>query len=188
MTTTENPDDVVEKKPSKLPLILGLVFAVVGGGGGFFAVQSGVIPRGDSAAEHSGADGATAAADHGSTDDHGDGHGDAGADDHGATSALGGIAFVPLDPIVVSLPRSEFGSLLRFSAQLEVKPAYQSEIEALKPRVVDVLNGYLRAVKPDDLADPNALARLRAQMLRRVQIVVGEGRVNDVLIMEFVVN
>jgi flagellar FliL protein len=30
--------------------------------------------------------------------------------------------------------------------------------------------------------------RLRGQMLRRVQAVVGEGRVNDLLVMEFVLD
>jgi len=58
----------------------------------------------------------------------------------------------------------------------------------LKPRIVDVLNGYLRAVTFAEMADPNALARLRGQMLRRIQVVTGEGRVKDLLIMEFVLN
>ncbi len=53
---------------------------------------------------------------------------------------------------------------------------------------MDILNGYLRAVDVRDLEDPSALIRLRAQMLRRIQIVTGEGRVKDLLIMEFVLN
>jgi flagellar FliL protein len=32
------------------------------------------------------------------------------------------------------------------------------------------------------------MARLRAQMLRRIQVVTGEGRVRDLLITEFVLN
>ena len=77
---------------------------------------------------------------------------------------------------------------MRFSAQLEVPPDRVIEVEGIKPRIVDVLNGYLRAVETADLEDPAALVRLRAQMLRRVQIVAGEGRVSDLLIMEFVMN
>jgi flagellar FliL protein len=77
---------------------------------------------------------------------------------------------------------------LRFSAQLEVAEAYKAEVELLKPRVMDVLNGYLRAVEVTDLENPSALFKLRAQMLRRVQIVTGEGRVRDLLIIEFVLN
>ncbi len=51
-----------------------------------------------------------------------------------------------------------------------------------------MLNSYLRAVEVRQLEDPSALLRLRAQMLRRVQIVTGEGRVRDLLISEFVLN
>ena len=51
-----------------------------------------------------------------------------------------------------------------------------------------MLNGYLRAVEVADLEDRTALVRLRAQMLRRVQIVTGEGRVRDLLVTEFVIN
>ena len=58
----------------------------------------------------------------------------------------------------------------------------------LMPRVLDVLNTYLRAVEVRDLEEPAALARLRAQMLRRIQVVTGEGRVRDLLIAEFVLN
>ena len=52
-------------------------------------------------------------------------------------------------------------------------------MKLIMPRVTDVLNGYLRAVEVRDLEDPTALSRLRAQMLRRVQMVSGEGRVLD---------
>ena len=49
-------------------------------------------------------------------------------------------------------------------------------------------NSYLRALELRDLEDPSALTRLRAQMLRRVQVVAGPERVNDLLVMEFVLN
>lgn len=58
----------------------------------------------------------------------------------------------------------------------------------LLPRVVDTLNTYLRAVDVADLAAPAMAVKIRAQMLRRVQIVTGEGRVRDLLISEFVLN
>ena len=51
-----------------------------------------------------------------------------------------------------------------------------------------MLNGYLRAVDVEDIEDPSSLVRLRAQMLRRIQIVVGQDAVSDLLIIEFVLN
>jgi flagellar FliL protein len=151
-------------KGSKKPLLIGIVLALLGGGGGFFAVQSGIF-------------------DGNSHDETVDAHEDESHDSHTATAT-----FVALDPLVISLPRTGGRDHLRFSAQLEVAPEYVDEVSAIKPRIIDVLNGYLRAVELAELEDPAALTRLRAQMLRRVQIVAGEGRIRDLLIMEFVLS
>ena len=82
-------------------------------------------------------------------------------------------------------PRARADSL-RFSAQLEVAPEATPEVAALKPRIIDVLQDFLRAVDEDELEDPAALGLLRAQMLRRIQTVVGAGKVRDLLIIEFI--
>ncbi len=58
----------------------------------------------------------------------------------------------------------------------------------LLPRVLDVTNTYLRAVEVSQLEDPAALIRIRSHLLRRIQLVTGEGRVNDLLITEFILN
>ncbi len=96
------------------------------------------------------------------------------------------VAFVPMEPIAISLAPGASAKLLRFSGQLEVAPESAAEVAGLMPRVLDVLNTYLRAVDVQDLEEPAALVRLRAQMLRRVQVVTGEGKVRDLLITEFV--
>ncbi len=170
MTATADPHDVAPvKKGSKLPLILGVVLALAGAAGGFYAVQSGLLGGGDEAyASNSYADGS-----------------DPGADD---LPDLGTPYFVPLDTIIVNLPPGSRYNLLRFTAQLDVPEAYVDEVTAIQPRIVDVLNGYLRAVEVADLEDRSALTRLRSQMLRRVQVVTGEGRVRDLLVNEFVFN
>ena len=56
------------------------------------------------------------------------------------------------------------------------------------PRVMDVINSYLRVLDRQELTDPRTLARLRAQLLRRIQIVTGDVLVRDLLVTEFVVN
>jgi len=98
------------------------------------------------------------------------------------------VTFVPVDPLVISLGSQSDYSHLQFESQLEVVRQYQDDVTVLMPRIVDVLNGYLRAVNVRDFEEPSTLIRLRAQMLRRVQIVTGEGRVRGLLIMKFVVN
>lgn len=159
--TDGEPQDEVAKKKSKMPLILGVVLAILGGGGGFMAVQMGII--GGSAPEEP-------------------------VEEIVEAEELPDLAFVPLETLVINLPESADARHLLFTAQLEVNPMYSEEVITLVPRIVDVLNGYLRSVRLSEIENPTALVRMRAQMLRRVQVVVGDGRVNDILIMEFVLN
>ena len=100
----------------------------------------------------------------------------------------GDVAFVPVEEMTISIGPPSARRFLRFRAELEVDKAYQSEVQALMPRVVDVLNTYLRSISLADVEDPAALLTLRSQMRRRIDLVLGEGRVNDLLVMEFVVN
>ena len=159
------------KRKSKLPLLLGFVLALGLGGGGFYAVYSGMIL-------------APAASYDETAGDPGYGR----RDDTEIALPLPDVAFVPMDPLVINMGPSASNRHLRFRAQLEVAPEHAAEVTNVLPRVLDVLNSYLRAVSVRDLEDPTALIRLRAQMLRRVKIVTGEGRVRDLLIMEFVLN
>ena len=102
--------------------------------------------------------------------------------------STGDSAFLPIDPLLVSLGGVADGRHLRFAATIEVPRRHQAEVARLMPRILDVLNGYLRAVEPEEFGRPGALIRLRAQMLRRIQVVAGEERVRDLLITEFVLN
>ncbi len=156
---TEMPED--PKKRSKLPIILGIVLALVGASGGFYATWSGLILNSESKKNTA---------------------------EEMPSEARPDVAFVPIEPLVISLRAPSKSRHLRFRAQLEVPAKFQSDVEKLLPRVVDVLNSYLRALDMAALEDASALLRLRAQMLRRVQTVVGQGRINDLLIMEFVLN
>lgn len=155
MATAEVP---VQKR-SRLPLIAGVVLALLFGGGGFYAAWSGLILAPGTAV--------------GKAD---------------TPSPLAGIAFVPLDTIVVSLGPAAGSKHLRFTAQIEVADSAVADVTLLAPRILDVLNSYLRAIETATIEDPQAMAKLRAQMLRRVQVVTGEGRVRDLLITEFVLN
>jgi flagellar protein FliL len=160
MATAEATAEEAPKKRSKKPLLIGLVLALVLGGGGFYATFSGMIL--------------------GAGEDH--------AEKDAAPGPLTGIAFVPLETIVVSLGPDSASEHLRFTAQLEVADTAAADVTTLSPRILDVVNSYLRAIDTASIEDPHALARLRAQMLRRIQVVTGEGRVRDLLITEFVLN
>lgn len=154
----------LRKKSSKLPLIIGLVLACFGGGGGYYATTSGLIFKNDSVAEK------------------------LATNENEKGSVVADVAYVEIDPLTISLRAPSASQYLRFRASLEVEPEEADAVKKLLPRVTDVLNSYLRALEPADLEDPAALARLRGQMLRRIQVITGFGKVNDLLIMEFVLN
>jgi len=103
-------------------------------------------------------------------------------------TTISDFAFVPIDQITISLAPGSSARHLRFAAQIEVAATSVAEVERLRPRLLDMMNLYLRAVDPADLSDPVALVRLRAQLLRRMQVIVGDGHVRDVLITEFVLS
>ena len=89
---------------------------------------------------------------------------------------------------MVSLPPGSSAKHLRFIGQLEVEPQTMKNVASLMPRILDTMNTYLRAVDVQDLEQPSSVPKLRAQMLRRIQVVAGEGQVRDLLITEFVLN
>lgn len=166
MAEAEEPvegENDAPKKKSRKGLIIGTVLALLLGGGGFFAVYSGMILAPASEKEPA-------------------------AKEETLILDLPPVAYVELDPLVISLGKTSSNKHLRFRASLEVAPKHLDDVSTLKPRVLDVLNSYLRAVEISDLEDPSTLISLRAQMLRRIQLVTGEGRVRDLLIIEFVLN
>lgn len=164
--TESTADRAKTAAPSRLPLIIGLVLAVAGGSGGFLAVRAGLLPIGNAVVSAS-PDSAL------NKDDAPD---------------FSDMVYVSIEPLVVSYAQDGRSRHLRFRAELEVPDSEAGEVTRLMPRVIDVLNTYLRALRISDLEETTALLRLRAQMLRRVQTVVGHERVNDLLVMEFVLD
>lgn len=150
-------------KGGRKGLLIGLVLALLGGGGGFYASYAGLLfgpaPEAKEVAEEA---------------------------EEGPK--LAEVTYLEVAPLTISLRAPSRARHLRFRASLEVAPEAAAEVEKLLPRVVDLLNGYLRALEPASFEDPAALTRLRAQMLRRVQVLAGLGKVRDLLVMEFVLN
>ena len=152
------------KKKSKLPSILGIVFLIIGASVGFSIVSTGLI-LGDNAASEVAGEKVTT-----------------------ERSERITPTFMALDPILVTISQNGENRLVRFTAQLEVNPDNLQEVELVKPRIVDILNGYLRALNIEELEASNAITKIRTQMLHRARIVTGENRINDLLVMELIIN
>ncbi|HHN73115.1 MAG TPA: flagellar basal body-associated FliL family protein [Thermopetrobacter sp.] len=175
MTASDTAATEKAGKPLRSALILCLVLAALGAGGGFYAVRAGMLPipsakpaaEGDAPAAESHAEEVPA---------------------HPSAAPSDQTEFVPIEPMVVSIGHGRDGRHLKFRAQLEVAPEDAKIFERVMPRILDMLNGYLRALRPQDLEDPLALLRIRAQLLQRVNLVSGGPKARNVLITEFVVN
>lgn len=166
-TMTDATADEAEapKKSGKKGLITALILAIVGAGAGFYATRTGLLPVGGYSTPK-----------------------EAQEPNMGkAAKAVPDVEFIELPPVVVSVNVGD-SRHLKFRAQLEVNAGYASDVVKMQPRIIDVINTYLRAVELRDLDDPMALVRIRGHLLRRIAIVAGDGRVRDVLIMEFVLN
>lgn len=168
-------DDAPEKKKKGIiPFILSGLIAVMAAAGGYLAVQSGWVAN----PESRGPQRHVSSLENTTNQNH----------DAGGKGGVIKATFIPMDPLLISLGPASTSKHLRFRAQLEVAQNAEADVAAVMPRIIDVLNGYLRAVETGDLQNPTALPRLRAQMLRRIQVVAGRDAVQNLLIMEFVLS
>lgn len=164
MVDVEISDENQAPRKSKTLIFISLFISLVLGGSAFYVISSGMISLPESHTR-------TADTEHG--------------DPSGTSDS---VAFVALDPILITFGTGRDRTHLRFRTQLEVPKSAVHEVEQLIPRVIDIFNTFLRALTLDELQEPSALTKLRAQMLRRARIVLGEDNINDVLVMEFVLD
>jgi flagellar FliL protein len=157
---------------SRKPLLIGLVLALLGGGAGYFAVSSGMLGP------------ATVEAGHQSDETHAESAVPPMYEEDGTSD----VRFVELPQLVVSLGPDATARHLRFTAAIETNTASEAEVAQLQPRILDVMNGYLRALEPADIEEPGGLFLIRGQLTRRLQLVLGEDRMRDLLVLEFVLN
>lgn len=163
MADTTEIDAGEKKKSSKTWVLASVALALLGGGTGYLVSYSGLLPNsGQVQTENDEIPKATTEHEH-------------------------ETGFVVVDPLSISLGQRS-GLNLRIRLQLEIKERHRAEVEKVMPRIIDVLNSYLRAIDPDELEEKAVLERLRSQMLRRVQVVTGSEQVRDLLVMEFLVS
>ena len=167
----------VGKKGSKKIVIIGAAALLLLGGGaaGWF---SGVLPRmlGKSEPVHAEEGGHGAPA-----------HGQAKAEQ--AKAEKSGPIFMDLPDIVANLnsgPRR--ASFVKLHAKLELsRPEDQAAIQAAMPRVLDLFQGYLREMRPEELRGTAGTYRLREELLARTNLAAPPAQAVAVLFTEMLV-
>jgi len=79
-------------------------------------------------------------------------------------------------------------NFLKISVSLEVaSEADIPKLEAVKPRIIDSFQVYLRELRLDDLKGSAGVLRLKEELLRRVNVAAAPYKVRDVLLKEMIV-
>jgi flagellar FliL protein len=142
-----------------LPWIVACVLSVVAGAGGFLVASMGLLTASPQIA--------TA--------------------EEATSSTKDEPTFLELDPTLIAVGGPGSVRQLRFRAFLQIDPKAGDAVAGQAPRILDICATYLRALDAATLQDPTALMRIRAQLLRRVQLLVGAEAVSDLLIIDFVI-
>ncbi len=181
----------------KLPLLFIIIPAALlvlggGGAGAFFMLSS-------KPAAAEGADGHEAPKNdsHGAKKKAGKGGGHGGKGGGEADPALGkitegpdGVTFYTLPDMVVNIQTAEGRpAYLKLRLTLELKDAHLADqLMAEMPRLQDMFQGFLRELRTEDLNGSAGNFQLRAEILRRVNLILAPGKAEAVLIEEMLVN
>ena len=114
-------------------------------------------------------------------------HGD---EKHAEVAAVKPPVFMEVPDMLVNLVGipGERVQYLKVKVVLEVKEEKQVEtIKPALPRVTDILQTYLRELRPTDLNGSAGLFRLKEELTRRVNVAVAPNAVNAVLFKEIVI-
>lgn len=101
-----------------------------------------------------------------------------------------GVVFYTLPDLVVNMQSAD-GKSTFLKLKLTFELPDEETAEALTPnlpRLTDMFQTFLRELRPEDLAGSQGSYQLRAELLRRVNLVAAPSKVNAVLIEEMLIN
>lgn len=110
--------------------------------------------------------------------------------EHGATAEvkpalMADQSYVPLKEMVITVGSAPATRYLKMNVSVMTDSANTSAVQAAEPVLIDAFNTYLRSIEMKDFEDPGFYPRMREQLARRSELVLGSGVSNGVLITEF---
>lgn len=169
-----------KKKVPLLFIIIAAALVVAGGGGAaaFLMMKPRPAEAGGPAAPPRKKDGGA----HGA-------EGEATAGEGVIASGPDGVIFYTLPDMIVNIQSTNGRpAYLKLKLTLEMTDAsVASQLQAEGPRLQDMFQGFLRELRPEDLAGSAGSFQLRAEILRRVNLIAAPAKVDAVLIEEMLV-
>ena len=101
-----------------------------------------------------------------------------------------GVVFYTLPDIVVNMQTPDGKpTFLKLKLAFELPDHNTADtMDAEMPRLQDTFQTFLRELRPEDLAGSEGTLQLRAELQRRVNLVIAPSKVNGVLIEEMLIN
>jgi flagellar FliL protein len=162
------------KSRKLLILIAAGVLGLAGGAGGFLALRGGEPP--DETAEHG--EGHPEESAHGETQEHGP----------SPEGELGATQFVALETLIVNVRDQERTRYLKVTAEVELSgDGARTELEQRMPQVKDYAIGLLSSQTAETLQTLEGKARVREELMARLNALLRSGRVLGVYFTEFVI-
>lgn len=193
--------DAAAPKKKKIPLlfiIAPVALLVLGGGGAaaFFMLKpKPAEAQGAEAEAGHGEEKADKKAEGKEEKKEGGGHGGGGKEGE-ADPALGviaagpdGVTFYTLPDMVMNIQSPDGRpTFLKLKLTLEMQDAeVATHLQEEMPRLQDMFTGFVRELRPEDLSGSAGTYQLRAEILRRVNLIAAPGKVDAVLIEEMLV-
>ena len=93
--------------------------------------------------------------------------------------------YLELTPLTITL--QDDLRVLKIGITLEILAGEEDYIDPSDPKIRDAFMGYLRALRLEQIEDAAFMAQMRAQLLRRAQLILGQDTVRGILITDFLV-
>ena len=109
------------------------------------------------------------------------------------TVTIGKTHYVPLPEFLIDLSPDRNGRVtyLKMSASIVIKRGQRQEtlerIAAVQPYIVERTTFFLRELQPEDFQGSEGMARVKRELLRRVNLVMGPVKADDVVINDLVI-
>ncbi len=121
---------------------------------------------------------------------HGKERGEAGASAEGHDSAAASApVFIDLPEMIANLNSgNRRAAYIKLKAKLELgRKEDLVTVQNAMPRVVDLFQGYLREMRPEELRGSAGTYRLREELVSRTNIAAAPAKIVDVLLVELLV-
>ena len=109
------------------------------------------------------------------------------------TVKVGKTHYAPLPEFLIDLSPDRDGRVayLKLSASIVVKSGQQQEtlqqIGAAQPYIIERTTFFLRELQPEDFRGSEGMARVKRELLRRINLVLGPAKADDVVINDLVI-